>query len=136
MVRVWQKPPLFSSAPGDVNQLANQRDSEREGRQQNVLHQIRTLLDPVVLHVGLTLLHGNHGSDVLQEIDAAFFAHAAVPLLVMARRTLKSQRRMAPLAEARHVAGFSAAFRAFHGFILAGGARGVREVRRGLRPRR
>ena len=44
----------------------------------------------------------HHRDDIFQEIHAAFFAIAALQLLVFSRRTLIAQRRMAARAKARN----------------------------------
>jgi hypothetical protein len=69
----------------------------------------------------LRLFRGHHGGEVLQEINAAFFAFAALALLVMARRTFEAQSGMAARAKPRHVTRFGAAFRALHKPILLRG---------------
>ena len=55
---------------------------------------------------------------ILQEIDAALFAGASVPLLVMARGALVAQRGVAARAKPGDVASLGAAFRAVHSSIL------------------
>ena len=65
------------------------------------------------------LFAGNHGRDVLQEINAALVARPSVPLFMFARGTLVAQRGVAFPAETRHIACLGAAFRAVHFSILA-----------------
>ena len=81
-------------------QVADQRDSQRERDEQDVLHQRGALLDAHVLRVGLVLIGRDNRVDVLQEIDAAALARAAMALPVMARGALVPQRCMATRAEA------------------------------------
>lgn len=71
-------------------------------------------------HVRFGFLGCHHGGDIFQEIYAAFFACAAMPLFMLTRRTLVTQRGMAPPAEARDITCFGAAFGAIHSFILPG----------------
>ena len=52
--------------------------------------------------------------DVLQEINAALFAAAALPLFVAAGRALVAQRGMAARTEPRYVPSLASAFRALH----------------------
>jgi len=101
-------------------EIADQGNAEIERGQQYILHQIGLPLDAFVLGVQLGLFCRNHRGDVLQEVDAALIAIAAVPLFVLAGRAFIAQRRMAPRAEPRDVAGFAAAFRALHRVILPG----------------
>jgi hypothetical protein len=73
---------------------------------------------PLCNRVGLGLLRGDDRFDVLEEINAAFFARAALPLFVLARGTLVTQRRMATPAKPRDVSSLGSAFRAIHIRIL------------------
>jgi hypothetical protein len=66
----------------------------------------------------LVLFRPHHSDDIFQEIDAAFFTLAALPLFVLARRTLITQRGMAALAKTRNVAHLAIALGAVHKSIL------------------
>lgn len=79
-----------------------------------------------MLQIRLALLYGHHRGDIFQKIHPAFFAFAALPLLVLACRTSESQRHVAALAETRHIARFRSALWAFHAAILAGAPRAPR----------
>ncbi|HXX19074.1 MAG TPA: hypothetical protein VEJ46_06695 [Candidatus Acidoferrum sp.] len=70
--------------------------------------------------VGFDLFRRDDRADIFQKIDAAFLAGAALPLLVLARRTRVAQRGMAARAKPRNIARFSLAFRALHLPILPG----------------
>lgn len=100
------------------NQVAQQRNAQVEGNQQQVSHQAGPLLNALVLAIGLGFLRSDHRRDVLQEVHAALLADSAVALLVFARRALVAQRGVAPPAEPRDIAGLVAALGAKHGVIL------------------
>ena len=65
--------------------------------------------------VGFRFFRGDDRADVLDEIDAAFFAFAADALAIAARRALETQRGVAFGAETSDFARVGAAFRTFVG---------------------
>ena len=83
--------------------------------------------------VGLGFFAGDDFGDEFQEIDAALLALAALPLFMLAGRALVAKRVVAARAESRNVASFRAAFRAFHGSILAGRRRPSKNRAQGVR---
>ncbi len=104
--------------------IADDREAQRKRHPQYIFHQRRALLDAFVEDVCFCLLLRDHRADILQKIDAAFFAFAAGALLVVARGALVAHRVVATLAEARHIAHVGAALRALH--CLLGRGRGWR----------
>jgi hypothetical protein len=124
---------LFARADQEVS---DQWNSQREWHEQEILHQARALFQTFVRRVRFVFFRRKHRVDVFQEINAAFFALAAVPLLMLARRTLVAQRGVAPRAEPRDVASFRIALGALHEGILRGFGRRSRIVKRVVRPQR
>jgi len=59
----------------------------RKGKRDDIGEKAGAALEAIVGRVGRNLLRGYDGVDVLQKIRAAFLAHAALSLLVAARRT-------------------------------------------------
>lgn len=111
------RPPNFDAsrvALFSAQQVAQQRDSEVHRHQKKILQQRRPLLNALVFHIGFRFLRGNNRRDVLQKIDPALLADSAMALLVLARRTLEAQRRVATPAEPCDVSCFAPAFRAYH----------------------
>lgn len=78
------------------------------------------MLDLLMNHVGFGLFGRYHRGDVLQEINAALFALAALPLFMAARGALATQGGVTAWAKPCDVTRLAAAFRAVHRSILAG----------------
>lgn len=125
-------PPAFRA----IEELSQQGNAHIERRQEDIFQQVRALLDAIVNGICLVFSCGNDRSNVLEKIDAALIARAAVPLLVVARRTRVAQRRVASRAEAGYIARFRVAFWAFHKGILPGRAPPIAAGRASLRPQR
>lgn len=95
--------------------MADQGEPSGERDEKQILHQRRTLLELVVNRVRFSLFSRDNGADVLNEIDATFFAIAAGALLVAAGRAFEAHRGVATLTEARHFAHGGPALGALHG---------------------
>jgi hypothetical protein len=105
-------------APGTENQTLEEGNAQGERSHQKILEEVRTALELLVKNVGFRLLGRHDRANVLQEIDAALLALAALPLFMAAGRALISQRRVALWAESRNVARLRAAFWTFHDFSV------------------
>ena len=64
--------------------IANDWQAQRKRQPQNIFHQRGTLFEAIVDRIRFRLLLRDHRADILQKIDAAFFALAAGALLVVA----------------------------------------------------
>jgi hypothetical protein len=117
-------------------EVSNQGNSQCEWNEEKIFHECRPLLEPIAGRVGLIFLRGNHGVDVLQEIDATFFARASVSLLVVARRALVTQSCMAARAKPRDVPCFGAAFGAIHSSNFSGFEPAALQTSSRMRPQR
>jgi hypothetical protein len=87
--------------------------------------------------VGFRFLPGNDGTDVLDEVDATFFAFAAGALAIAAGRAFKTQGMVAARTKAGDVASLGAAFRTFvcgfSGLLRGGRCRGPGNIFHGFR---
>ena len=94
--------------------MTQQREPTSQGHPQNILQERRAPFQMIVGDVSFSLFSGDHRGDVLQEIDSAIFANAALPLFMAAGRALITQGCVAPPAEPRDVACFTPTFRTVH----------------------
>jgi hypothetical protein len=101
-----------------VEDVLQQVKAAGNGEEDDLLHDPGAALIARMLAFGFDFLDCHHGTEVLQEIHAAFLADAALALLVMARRALESQSGVAARTKARHDACLGRAFGAFHTSIL------------------
>ena len=117
-----------------AEQAANERDAEIERDEQQVQQQRGAPRCAFADGVCAVARDGHRGEGVLLKIDAAFFAGAAMALLVLARGAQVAQRGMAARAEPRGFLRIGAALWAFHTPILsrARGAGAARRLRCGL----
>ncbi len=93
-----------------VEQILQQVKAAGDGEQDHLLNDPGAALAARVLALGFDFLDGDHRVQIFEEVHAAFFARAALELLVMARRALKAQRRVAARAKARGVECVGGAF--------------------------
>lgn len=78
----------------------------------------RPRLAPLVSRVGLRYLREHEGRGILQEVETALLASAAMPLSVSAGRAVEIEGRVAAGAEPRKIVRVGSAVGAFHRLIL------------------
>jgi hypothetical protein len=101
-----------------MEQVSQQGNAHVERNQQNILQQAGTLLRSIARSLRLIFFRRHDCGDVLHEVDAAFLAYSAVPLLMLARRANENQRCMAARTKPRSIRRSGAALRAVHPSIL------------------
>jgi len=94
---------------------ADEREAEEEGKREDVFEEGRAAVNHVLILIGFGFFGGDDGRDVFQKVQTAFFASAALALLMRTRWTLIAERGVAAGAEARDVADLDTAFGAGDG---------------------
>jgi hypothetical protein len=116
-------------------EVADQGKAAVEGQEQKSFQEVRAVLEPFVDHVGFRFFCGDDRADVLDEIDAAFFALSGRSLAISAGRALETKSGVAARTKPGDIAGVGAAFWASVGggrFRFGRGRRGPGNFRGGF----